>query len=184
MFGSDAFNPTHAAKIQLRAAGQSGGGIDEHGKTTRMVNLPVEYSGKPVTPFGDLALMKRFVDRTGIREHLVTLDLPRGRFQLRRRPVHVIEGFWMGIWTGASHYIDCDLLRQDGTLAAIFGYMRQPSQSNYSEFFGRFSLARNPAVFTALQRWFFEQINIGAVTVDFDSTAVIRKGSRRGSAKG
>ncbi|MFZ2276941.1 MAG: hypothetical protein WAW39_04040 [Prosthecobacter sp.] len=35
-----------------------------------MVNLPIEYSDKPVTPFGGMALLKRFVDRTGIREHL------------------------------------------------------------------------------------------------------------------
>jgi len=40
-----------------------------------MVNLPIEYSEKPVTPFGGMALMKRFVDQTGIREHLATLDL-------------------------------------------------------------------------------------------------------------
>ncbi|SKB01857.1 hypothetical protein SAMN02745166_03485 [Prosthecobacter debontii] len=34
-----------------------------------MVNLPIEYSDKPVTPFGGMALMKRFIDQTGIREH-------------------------------------------------------------------------------------------------------------------
>jgi hypothetical protein len=35
-----------------------------------------------------------------------------------------------------------------------------------------------------LQRWFFSQINVGAVTVDFDSTVITRDGSQEGSAKG
>ena len=43
-----------------------------------MVKLPIEYSDKPVTPFAGMAMMKRFIDQTGIREHLATLDLPQG----------------------------------------------------------------------------------------------------------
>ena len=99
-------------------------------------------------------------------------------------PVQVIESFWFGIWTGASRYIHGDWLRQDQTLAAIFEYESLPSQSTYSRFFGRFSQARKTAVFPPLQRWFFSQINVGAVTVDFDSTVITREGSQGGSAKG
>jgi hypothetical protein len=149
-----------------------------------MVNLPIEYSDKPVTPFGGMALMKCFIDQTGIRDHLATLDLPQGGSNRAYDPVHIIESFWLGIWTGASRYIHCDWLRQDQTLAAIFGYDSLPSQSTYSRFFGKFSQARNTAVFPALQRWFFSQINVGAVTVDFDSTVITRDGSQEGSAKG
>jgi hypothetical protein len=29
-----------------------------------MVNLPIEYSDKPVMPFGGMALMKDFIDQT------------------------------------------------------------------------------------------------------------------------
>lgn len=149
-----------------------------------MVNLPIEYSDKPVTPFGGMALIKRFVDQAGIREHLATLDLPSGGSNRAYDPVQIIESFWLGIWTGASRYIHCDWLRQDQTLAAIFGYASLPSQSTYSRFFGKFSQARNTAVFPPLQGWFFEQINVGAVTVDFDSTVITREGSQEGAAKG
>jgi hypothetical protein len=41
-----------------------------------MVNLPVEYSDKQVTPFGGMCLMKRLLDQTGVREFLNELDLP------------------------------------------------------------------------------------------------------------
>ena len=70
------------------------------------------------------------------------------------------------------------------TLAAVFGHASLPSQSTYSRFFGRFSQARNTAVFPSLQRWFFSQISVGAVTVDFDSTVITREGGQEGSAKG
>jgi hypothetical protein len=148
------------------------------------VNLPIEYSDKPVTPFGGMALMKRFVDQVGIREHLATLPLPERGSNRAYDPVQVIESFWLGIWTGASRYVHCDWLRQDQTLATIFGYKNLPSQSSYSRFFGRFSQARNTAVFPPLQRWFFSQIHVGAVTVDLDSTVITREGSQEGSATG
>jgi hypothetical protein len=59
-----------------------------------------------------------------------------------------------------------------------------PSQSTYSRFFGRISQVRNTEVFPELQKWFFSQIKVGAVTVDFDSTVISREGSQQGSAKG
>jgi len=42
-----------------------------------MVNLPISYSDKQVTPFGGMSLMKRFIDQTGIRDYLEELELPR-----------------------------------------------------------------------------------------------------------
>ena len=82
-----------------------------------MVKRPIEYSDKPVTPFDGMALMKRFIDQTGIREHLATLDLPQGGSNRAYDPVQVIESFWLGIWTGASRYIHCDWLRPGNTAA-------------------------------------------------------------------
>ena len=53
-------------------------GVDGCGSIIFMVKRPIEYSDKPVTPFDGMALMKRFIDQTRIREHLATLDLPQG----------------------------------------------------------------------------------------------------------
>lgn len=94
-----------------------------------MVNLPIEYSDKPVTPFGGMTLMKRFLDQSGVRECLRGLNLPQGGSNRAYDPVQIVEGFWLGIWTGASRYIHCDWLRQDHTLATIFDYQSLPSQS-------------------------------------------------------
>lgn len=149
-----------------------------------MVNLPIEYSAKQVTPFGGMSLMKRFIDQTGIRDFLSNLDLPEPGSNRGYSPMHIIESFWLGIWTGASRYIHCDWLRYDKTLQSIFGWKEMPSQSTYSRFFGKFSQAKNTEVFPSLQNWFFEQINVDNITIDFDSTVITRYGEQEGSAKG
>ena len=149
-----------------------------------MVNLPIEYSDKQVTPFGGMSLMKRFVDQTSIRDYMKELDLPQSGSNRGYDPIHIIESFWLSIWTGASRYIHCDWLRYDKTLQSIFGWDVMPSQSTYSRFFGKFSQKRNTEVFPPLQEWFFDQIGVDNITVDFDSTVITRYGDQQGSKKG
>ncbi len=150
-----------------------------------MVNLPIEYSDKAVTPFGGMSLMKRFIDQTEIREYLQDISLPQPGSNRGYAPEHVIESFWLSIWTGASRYIHCDWLRNDQVLQSIFGWDEMPSQSTYSRFFGKFSQAKNTEVFPELQNWFFNQLNVDTPTVDFDSTVITRYGEQQeGSAKG
>jgi len=149
-----------------------------------MVNLPIEYSDKQVTPFGGMSLMKRFIDQTGIRDFLNALDLPAPGSNRGYDPKQIVESFWLGIWTGASRYIHCDWLRYDKTLHDIFGWDEMPSQSTYSRFFGKFSQKRNTEVFPELQNWFFDQLQVDNITVDFDSTVITRYGDQQGIAKG
>ena len=149
-----------------------------------MVNLPIEYSDKQVTPYGGMSLMKRFIDQAGIRNFLGSLDLPEPGSNRGYAPGHIVESFWLSIWTGASRYIHCDWLRYDKVLQSIFNWDQMPSQSTYSRFFGNFSQKRNTEVFPVLQNWFFDQIGVDNITVDFDSTVITRYGDQQGSAKG
>ena len=149
-----------------------------------MVNLPIAYSDKKVTPFGGMSVMKRFIDQTGIREYLNELNLPQPGSNRGYAPEQIIESFWLSIWTGASRYIHCDWLRYDKVLQSIFGWDHMPSQSTYSRFFGKFSQKRNTEVFPQLQHWFYDQIRVDNITVDFDSTVITRYGNQEGSAKG
>jgi hypothetical protein len=144
-------------------------------KLTQIVNLLIEYSDKPVTPYGGMSLIKRFLDQTGIRELLGTLDLPQLGSNQGYAPKKVIESFWLSIRTGDSRYIHCDWLRYDKVLQSIFQWDTIPNQSTYSRFFGKFSQKRNTEVFPVLQNWFFDQISI-----DFDSTGITRYGEQKG----
>ena len=98
--------------------------------------------------------------------------------------MHIIESFWLGIWTGANRYIHCDRLRYDKALQKIFGWGRMPSQSTYSRFFGKFSQKRNTAVFPAARKWFVDSLGIDHVVIDLDSTVITRWGDQQGSSKG
>lgn len=62
-----------------------------------MVSLLIEYSDKKVTPFGGMSLMKKFMNQTGIREKLSTLDLPRPESNAGYAPTHITEAFWLSI---------------------------------------------------------------------------------------
>ena len=149
-----------------------------------MVNLPISFSDKQVTPFGGMSLLKHFIDKTGIREQLATMNLPVPGSNRGYLPEDVILSFWLGIWTGASRYIHCDWLRYDQVLQDIFGLKQMPSQSTYRRFFNKFSEDLNGEVFPQLQNWFFTQLNFDNVTVDFDSTVITRYGHQEGSERG
>jgi hypothetical protein len=149
-----------------------------------MVNLPIEYSDKPVTPFGGMSLLKRLVDQTGIKDYLRSLGLPAPGSNRGYAPEDIVTSFWLGIWTGASRYIHCDWVRYDKVLQEIFCLGQMPSQSTYSRFFNKFSQARNTEVFPGLQHWFMEKLGTGSITVDFDSTVITRYGGQEGSAAG
>ena len=56
-----------------------------------MAKLPIEYSGKPVTAFGGMRLMKDLVDKTEILTKLAELDLPAGRSNRSYDPVKLID---------------------------------------------------------------------------------------------
>ena len=144
-----------------------------------MVNLPIVYSDKPVTPFGGMSLLKRMPDKTRIYDHLSNLDLPVSGSNRGYLAADIVLSFWLGIWTGASRYINCDWVRYDSVLQDIFGLEQMPSQSTYSRFFNKFNQARNTEAFPALQQWFMQQLEVGALTVDFDSTVITRYGDRK-----
>jgi len=149
-----------------------------------MVNLPIEYSSKKVTPFGGMRLMKDLLEKIGIREHLEKLDLPKRGSNCAYHSYEIIESFWLSIWTGASRFIHADWLKYDTVLKEIFDFKRMPSQSTYSRFFGKFSWERNTKVFIDLNQWFFSLIDIGTITVDLDSTVITRYGEQEGARKG
>ena len=98
--------------------------------------------------------MKRFIVQTGTRNFLDKLNLPQPGSNRGYDPKHVVESFWLSIWTGASRYIHCDWLRYDKTLQYIFGWTEMPSQSTYSRFLGKFSQSRNKEVFPSMQNCF------------------------------
>jgi hypothetical protein len=149
-----------------------------------MGELKIEYSDKKVTPFGGMKLLKDFMDKTDIIKDLESVSLPFPQSNAGYNPIDIIQGFWLSIFTGASRYIHADWLRYDTTLQEIFNIKRLPSQATYSRFFHKFSWMKNNEVFPELQRKFLQQINVGALTIDLDSSVITRYGNQEGAKKG
>jgi len=149
-----------------------------------MGELKIEYSSKKVTPFGGMKLLKDFMDKTNIIKDLESVNLPYPQSNAGYNPVDIIQGFWLSIFTGASRYIHADWLRYDSTLQEIFEIRRLPSQATYSRFFHKFSWQRNNEVFALLQQKFLAQIDVGALTIDLDSSVITRYGNQEGARRG
>ena len=149
-----------------------------------MINLPIEFSDKKVTPFGGMSLMKHFLDSIKIEDKLRQLELPQGHSNRAYDPVQIIQSFWLSIWTGASRYIHTDWLRYDKVLQEIFDFKQMPSQSTYGRFFNKFFLAKNTQIFPQRSSMLMDMVNIQDITLDLDSTIITRSGNQQGSAKG
>ena len=132
-----------------------------------------------------MSLVKNFIDKTGFLGLVNDGDLPQPKSNRGYNPKHIITGFMLSIWAGASRYIHAEWMRYDSVLMSIFGFDKLPGQSTYSRFFGKFSWKRNETVFAELQRKFIEKyITIDSITVDLDSTVITRYGVQEGAAKG
>jgi hypothetical protein len=149
-----------------------------------MGELKIQYSDKKVTPFGGMKLLKDFMDTTNIIEDLRSVNLPYPQSNAGIDPIDIMQGFWLSIFTGASRYIHADWLRYDTVLQEIFQIKRLPSQATYSRFFHKFSWEKNEEIFALLQQKFLSQIDVGALTIDLDSSVITRYGNQDGAKKG
>ena len=149
-----------------------------------MGELKIQYSDKKVTPFGGMKLLKDFMDTTNIIKDLESVNLPQPQSNAGINPIDIIQGFWLAIFTGASRYIHADWLRGDTVLQEIFEIKRLASQATYSRFFHKFSWEKNEEIFATLQQKFLSQIDVGAVTIDLDSSVITRYGNQEGAKKG
>jgi hypothetical protein len=149
-----------------------------------MGELKIQYSDKKVTRFGGMKLLKDFIDTTNIIKDLESVNLPQPKSNAGIDPIDIIQGFWLAIFTGASRYIHADWLRGDTVLQEIFDIKRLPSQATYSRFFHKFSWEKNEEIFATLQQKFLSQIDVGALTIDLDSSVITRYGNQEGAKKG
>jgi hypothetical protein len=150
-----------------------------------MENIRFEYTEKAVSPWGGMRLLKELIDRTGIHQQLQEEELPSPGSNRGYCASDVIESFWVSVWLGASRFAHSALMRYDEVLPEIFRWTKGvPSQSTYSRFFGKFDAEKNTKIFTSLNQWWFNQLSIKNITVDFDSSVVTRYGQQQGSQKG
>jgi hypothetical protein len=143
-----------------------------------------EYSDNLVTPWGGMQEMKKLIDKTGISQKLLELNLPSSRSNNSIDAVSIIESFWVSIWIGCYRFSHTAVVRLDNVLCEIFGWKRVASGTTFGRFFKKFTPSLNHSVFLELNSWFFEQIQFDNYTLDVDSSVITRYGEQEGSKKG
>ena len=148
------------------------------------MDFKIEFTGKEITPYGGLVLLKKMIDRSGLIEYFSTLSLPQPGSNRGYNPINVIMSFMLSIWCGANRFTHTEITRQDHTLKKIFGFNLIPSSTTFTRFFKKFSFKLNNEIFTPIYSWFFNNLHFNNFTIDFDSSVMTRYGDQEGAKKG
>jgi hypothetical protein len=147
--------------------------------------IPFEYCDKKVTPWGGMRLIKGYLNRCGLYDKLRELD-----FQIPGSAVgvphhEIIESFMMSVILGAGNCSNASHLGNDDVIKEIFQWDKgMPSQSSLSRFFPKYDHDSSDAIFSDLLAWWFEQLGRENLTLDIDSTVMVRYGDQEGAEVG
>lgn len=152
-----------------------------------MTGLAYEYTDKNISPWGGLRLIEETYRRSGLKGYLRDgCDaLPAPGSNRGYSSIDLIEGFMVSVILGAKRLAHSGTLRYDKVVQEIFGWKKgMASQSTFSRFFRKFDKDLNDDIFPVLNKFWFDQIKLDKMTIDFDSTVLTRNGSQEGVVKG
>jgi hypothetical protein len=148
--------------------------------------LGVEYTGRPVSGWGGLILVVRFLDAMGLRAVLARA-LPDGRRSPNQIPVvDMVLGVFATVLTGGRRFSHVERIRHDEVVRGILGVRRIPSAMSLTRYFGGFVQSQVDHVAEVLGRWVMQRAGVRATgeVLDLDSTVFERYGRQEGSLKG
>jgi len=150
-----------------------------------MSDFSLAFTDKKITPWSGLALLKQLGDRLVFFEFISQLGLPEPGSNRGYRPEQLITQLLMSVWCGANRFEHCEVTRVDKTLADIFGFRHMAGHRAISRLFDKFNQSLCQSVFDRWFSWMFDQLKIGGLTLDFDSTVMTRYGLKQdGAVKG
>src|ERR1700747_3408304 len=89
-------------------------------------SLELRYTGKPVSGWGGLVAVMRYLERRGVRRVLASA-LPDGRTSPNQIPVvDLVLAFFAGVLTGSRRFAHVERLRADEGGRTILGLRRMP----------------------------------------------------------
>jgi hypothetical protein len=116
------------------------------------------------------------LDYLQFEQALAQAGLPEPGGNRDYAPAQPITQFMLSVWCGANRFGHAEVTRNDPVLKRIFGFARMANFKAVIRLFGRFTQSSKQAGMHRPYRWFFGQIAIDAITLDLDSTVMIRYG--------
>jgi Transposase DDE domain group 1 len=160
-----------------------GNGIAFCGSAT---SLEVRYTDKPVSGWGGLVAVQRYLEKRGVGEVLAQA-LPDGRTSPNQIPVlDIAWAFFSTVLTGGRRFAHLERLRSDEVVQAILGVTRMPSAMTLTRYFGGLVRSQIEHLSAVLGQFVLGGLRapaLGAV-LDLDSTVFERYGRQQGSLKG
>ena len=99
-------------------------------------SLEVRYTGKPVSGWGGLVAVMRYLENLGVGQVLAQA-LPDGRTSPNQIPVlDMVLAFFATVLTGGCRFAHVERLRTDEVVQAILGVKRMPSAMTLTRYFG------------------------------------------------
>src|SRR5260370_29438447 len=99
-------------------------------------SLEVRYTGKPVSGWGGLVGVMRYLEQRGVRQVLAQA-LPDGRTSPNQIPVlDIALALFVTVLTGGRRFAHLERLRSDEVVQAIVGCARMPSAMTLTRYFG------------------------------------------------
>src|SRR6266851_7304434 len=99
-------------------------------------SLEVRYTGKPVSGWGGLVAVMRYLEQRGVRQVLAQA-LPDGRTSPNQIPVlDIALALFVTVLTGGRRCAHLERLRSDEVVQAIVGVARMPSAMTLTYFGG------------------------------------------------
>src|SRR5216683_5365915 len=149
-------------------------------------SLEVRYTGKPVSGWGGLVAVMRYLEKRGIRQ-VLTHALPDGRTSPNQIPVlEMVLVLFAAVLTGGRRFAHVERLRSDEVVQAILGVARMPSAMTLTRYFGGLVRSQIEHLSEVLGQFMLCRLRapaLGAV-LDLDSTVFERYGRQQGSLKG
>lgn len=148
------------------------------------MGFELRFTDKEITAWGGMGLMKRMLDRIGFQAAVAACGLPQPGSYRDYAPIQLILQFILSVWCGANRFEQMEGTRHDPVLQKLFGFKRMANIKAIMRFFKRFDQATTTEIFRRLYRWFFGNLHIDHLTLDLDSTVMMRYGQQKGAARG
>src|SRR6266851_671889 len=145
-------------------------------------SLEVRYTGKPVSGWGGLVAVMRYLEKRGVRQVLAQA-LPDGRTSPNQIPVlDIALALLATVLTGGRRFAHLERLRSDEVVQAIVGVARMPSAMTLTRYFGGLVRSQIEHLSEVLSQFGLRRLR--APALDLDSTVFERYGHQQGSLKG
>ena len=148
--------------------------------------VAIEYTSKPVSGWGGLAVLMRYFDRLGVREHLEQ-GLPDGRTSPNQvGVVDMAMQLMATILTGGSRFSHVGRIAADPVMMTMLGAERLGDPMTLTRYFGGFVQSQSEHLQKTLQTLVTQRLISHRTddVLDLDSTVFTRCGEQEGAERG